>query len=100
MDHILEITQPGTKIRFENELLILDSPEKEAFSVPINETGALLLTHSGVSVSGRFFFVLPSLGSRSFAATSVTFLRGSSCRFANIRVSHVTFWNKLARRHR
>lgn len=62
MDHILEITQPGTKIRFENELLILDSPEKEAFSVPINETGALFLTHSGVSVSGAVLFRLAELG--------------------------------------
>lgn len=62
MDHILEITQPGTKIRFENELLILDSPEKEAFSVPINETGALLLTHSGVSVSGAVLFRLADPG--------------------------------------
>ena len=36
-DYILEITQPGTRIRFENELLLLEAPEKETFSVPIRK---------------------------------------------------------------
>lgn len=61
-DYILEITQPGTRIRFENELLLLEAPEKEMFSVPIRETGVLLLTHSGVSVSGTVLSRLTELG--------------------------------------
>ena len=62
LPRIVEVTQPKTKIRFENELLVLELPDKPTFSMPINEVGALLLTQSSVSISGMVLVRLAEQG--------------------------------------
>lgn len=62
LPRIVEVTQPKTKIRFENELLVLELPDKPTFTVPINEVGTLLITQSSVSISGMVLVRLAELG--------------------------------------